>query len=60
MADGLYEVRTDLGDKCIARVLFFFKNEKMVQLHGFIKKAQKTPQSDLNLAKKRKTEVDNG
>ncbi len=60
MGDGLYEVRTDLGDKRIARVLFFFKNGKMVLLHGFIKKTLKTPKSDLDLAKKRKKEVDNG
>jgi len=60
MGDGLYEVRTNLGDKKIARVLFFFKNGKMVLLHGFIKKTQKTPKQDLELAKKRKKEVDNG
>ena len=29
----------------------------MVLLHGFIKKTQKTPQSDLNLALKRKKEI---
>jgi len=60
MGDGLYEVRTDLDDKRIARVLFFFKNGKMVLLHGYIKKTQKTPKLDLDLAKKRRKEVDNG
>ncbi len=60
MGDGLYEVRTDLDDKRIARVLFSFKDGKMVLLHGFIKKTLKTPKSDLDLAKKRKKEVDNG
>ena len=30
---------------------------RMVLLHGFIKKTQKTPQSDLNLALKRKQEI---
>jgi phage-related protein len=29
----------------------------MILLHGFIKKTQKTPQSDLNLALKRKKEI---
>jgi len=60
MGDGLYEVRTNLDDKRIARVLFFFKDGKMVLLHSFIKKTQKTPKPDLELAKKRKKEVDNG
>lgn len=60
MKDGLYEVRTNLTDKRIARVLFCFHDGNMVLLHGFIKKSQKTPKSDLELARKRKKEVENG
>lgn len=60
MKDGLYEVRTNLTDKRIARVLFCFHDGNMVLLHGFIKKSQKTPKPDLDLAKKRKKEVENG
>jgi len=60
MNDGLFEVRTDLDNNRIARVLFSFKNGKMVLLHGFIKKSKKTPPDDFKLAKKRKKEVDNG
>jgi len=60
MGDGLHEVRTDLEDKRIARVLFCFGGGKMVLIHGFIKKSQKTPKPDLELAKKRKKEVDHG
>jgi phage-related protein len=40
-----------------ARVLFCIEGRRMVLLHGFIKKTQKTPQSDLNLALKRKQEI---
>ena len=32
----------------------------MMLLHGFIKKAKKTPKPDLDLAKKRQKEVSNG
>ncbi len=54
MGNGLFEVRTDLPDGRISRVLFcFFKNE-MILLHGFIKKAQKTPKQESDLALKRK------
>ncbi len=60
MKDGLYEVRTNLDDGRISRVLFCFHGGKMVLLHGFIKKSQQTPKPDLDLAKKRKREVDNG
>jgi phage-related protein len=53
MGGGLFEVRTDLPDKKIARVLFCAHEGEMVLLHGFIKKTQKTPKADLDLAKKR-------
>jgi phage-related protein len=38
-------------------VLFCINEGRMVLLHGFINKTQKTPQSDLNLALKRKREI---
>jgi len=50
---GLWEVRSKLGNR-IARVLFTIEKDVMVLLHGFIKKSEKTPASDLNLAKKRR------
>lgn len=49
---GLWEVRSRLDNR-IARVLFTVEESVMVLLHGFIKKSEKTPASDLNLAKKR-------
>ena len=48
----LWEVRSRLHNR-IARVIFTVEGDKMVLLHGFIKKSQKTPQSDLQLAKQR-------
>jgi phage-related protein len=52
---GIYEVRSDLAKNRIARVLFYFdKSRRMVLLHGFIKKTQKTPDEDLELAKRNK------
>jgi len=41
----------------IARVLFCEHGGKMVLLHAFIKKTQKTPVGDLELALRRKKEV---
>lgn len=38
-------------------MIFCVEAGKMVLLHGFIKKAQKTPKADLDLALKRKKEV---
>jgi phage-related protein len=55
---GLYEVRTNLGGNRIARVLFCFASGNLVLLHGFIKKARKTPHPDLELARWRQREVE--
>ncbi|WP_232298787.1 type II toxin-antitoxin system RelE/ParE family toxin [Granulicella tundricola] len=55
LKDGLYEVRTNLTHGRIARVLFYIDSrERMVLLHGFIKKTQKTPDEDMDLARKNK------
>lgn len=53
LGDGIWEVRSRLENR-IARTLFAVVNEEIVLLHGFIKKQQKTPQDELDLAKKRK------
>jgi phage-related protein len=52
----LWEVRVKL-DVGIARVFFTVDKVEMVLLHGFIKKSQKTPKDDLEIARKRLTEV---
>jgi phage-related protein len=55
LKDGLYEVRTNLSHGRIARVLFYIDmTARMVLLHGFIKKTQKTPADDLELARRNK------
>src|SRR5687767_9546523 len=57
LGDGLWEVRSDLA-KGIARILFTIVGDEMVLLHGFMKKTQKTPPQDLDLALKRKREIE--
>jgi len=57
LGNGLWEVRSDITLGRIARVLFCIHEGRMVLLHGFIKKTQKTPASDLVLALKRKKEI---
>ena len=49
---GLWEVRSRLPGR-IVRVLFATNRDQMILLHGFIKKSQKTPKEDLELAKTR-------
>jgi phage-related protein len=59
-AQGLWEVRSDLTGGTIARVMFCIVAGEMVLLHGFVKKTQKTPAKEIDLALKRKRELDDG
>ncbi len=53
LGSGLHETRTALSGNRIARVFFYIdKKNRMVLLHGIIKKTQKTPQADLDLARR--------
>jgi phage-related protein len=55
---GLWEIRSSLPGNRIARVIFCIHERKLVLLHGFIKKTERTPDRDLDLAMKRKREVE--
>lgn len=58
MGGGLWEIRADLPTKRTARVLLCLYREHLVALHGFIKKTRATPEEDLELARKRKKELE--
>jgi len=49
---GLWEIRSRLPER-IARVIFTVHGNTLVLLHGFIKKSEKTPLQDLQLARQR-------
>ena len=49
---GLWELRSNPRNR-IARTIFTVEGNVMILLHGFVKKSQKTPKSDLELAKRR-------
>ena len=59
LGKGLYEVRSNLPSNRIARTIFCIYLGQMVILHGFIKKTQKTPKQDLDLALERKSKLEN-
>jgi phage-related protein len=58
LGGGLYEVRSDLTGGRIGRVIFCIVAGEMILLHGFEKKTQKTPQTDIDLARKRRKEIE--
>lgn len=49
---GLHEVRVSLSDRW-ARIFFCVRNAAMILLHAIMKKSNKTPQADINIALKR-------
>jgi phage-related protein len=57
LGNGLWEVRSSLPSNRIARVIFCADDGELVALHGFIKKSQKTPKAELDLASKRQKEL---
>lgn len=58
LGNGLWEVRSDLSSNRIPRIIFCIAGGEMVLLHGFVKKTQKTPALDWELARKRKQEIE--
>jgi phage-related protein len=56
LGDGLWEVRSHLRDG-VARVVSFREQGVMALVHGFIKKSQKMPDSELALARRRVAEL---
>lgn len=57
LGHGLWEVRSSLSSNRIGREIFSMGDGHMILLHSFIKKTQKTPQQDIELALRRKNEV---
>jgi len=54
--NGIFELRAQVGTD-ISRVLYFFVvGRKAILTHGFIKKTEKTPKSEIERAKNYRTE----
>jgi phage-related protein len=54
---GLWEILVPDG---IAWMFFSLAEDQMVLLHGFIKKAQRTPKAELDVARRRRQEIARG
>ena len=57
LGSGLWEMRSSLASKREVRILFATQNDKLVFLHGFVKKSRKPPEADLSLARRRLKEM---
>ena len=51
---GLWEIRSNLAGERIGRIFFCMANNAMILVHGIIKKTQKVPKLELEIARKRR------
>ena len=58
LGQGLWEIRSELPSRRIARTLFCIVEGQMILLDGFVKKTQTTPQRNLQLAQARRSELE--
>lgn len=58
LGDGIFELRTKQGSDITRVLYFFFVGNKVVLTNGFTKKTQKTPKSEIELAKKYKADYE--
>lgn len=58
LGEGLYEIRVPHRDGPFRIIYCFRPARRIVLLHGFAKKTQKTPKEDLELARDRKRAVE--
>ena len=56
LGDGLREIRITLQNR-IARILFCAAGPQVILLHGFIKKSQTTPKTELDAARMRQADL---
>jgi phage-related protein len=55
LGGGLHEVRTDVAGNRTARIFFYIDRlQRLVVLHGIVKKTRRTPAADLALARTNK------
>lgn len=60
LGSGLWEVRTSLPSRTIARVFICFHDGELYGLHAIVKKTQQTPNEALILARKRMKDIEHG
>ena len=51
LEDGIFELRTKLASDITRSLYFFFEGNRIVITHGFVKKQEKTPPSEILRAK---------
>lgn len=56
LTDGIFEIRAKQGNNITRVLYFFYVNNKIILTNGFVKKSQKTPVSEIEIARKYRKE----
>ncbi len=54
LQDGIFEIRCKFGNNITRVLYFFYYNQRIILTNGFVKKTQKTPKNEIDLAIKRR------
>ncbi len=54
LGDGIFELRAIQGNNISRALFFFYFDQRIIVTNGFIKKQQKTPANEIQLAKDRR------
>ena len=57
LGDGIFELRAIQGNNISRALFFFYFNQRIIVTNGFIKKQQKTPANEIQLAKERRLDL---
>ena len=57
LGQGLWELRSTLSNR-IARIIFVVKHDKIIVLHAFVKKTQKIPKNEIEIALRRLKKIE--
>jgi phage-related protein len=58
LEDGIFELRTKQSSDITRVLYFFFVGKRIVLTNGFVKKSQKTPKAEKELARKYKADYE--
>ncbi len=58
LRNGIYELRTKQGSNIFRNLFFYHSGKVIVVTNGFIKKTQKTPEAEIALAERRRSDYE--
>ena len=54
LSDGIFELRVKQSSNIVCVLYFFVVGKRIILKNGFVKKTQRTPQIEIDIAKKRR------